>query len=1128
MRITRKKTVICRSVSLLLIFAMLFSFIPNVIIANVTQSVGTFNTLPMISTGHNHTVALKDEGTVWAWGANFNGQLGNGTTTNSSIPIQVQGLNSVVAIAACGNHTVALKNDGTVWAWGSNNNGQLGDGTTTNRNFPMQVQGITNVIAIAAGNSHTVALKYDGTVWAWGNKTYTFWDSRGNPVQVSLGVGDGTDAGRTIPVQVKYLSDVKAISAALSRTYAIAENGTAWAWGNNREGVLGDGTSIHRLFPVQVQNLNNVTAIAGGNAHSVALLDDGTVWSWGADIGPFGFSIMTDSYIPVKTEGFDNIVSIAVGAMHSLALRSDDTIWGWGMEEADFIYGGVWLYGGPTIDANDRKQPIQVHGTYNIAAIAAGHGFSVILTNEGYIWALGSGFSGQLGNGTSTGSAVPLQVLGLGGDGHLNLGTNVLVESTPHPSLPLVTTIYLQDFRNAIANTSFFMSGFISCGNLAANPEAIIWSVCNPSAVYLHPDELIVYHEGILDMVPHPMYLPVTANQAGLFTVTAIQPNGIVVSAQIRVRTGGVYDNVGLARYFAQDSSIYNHELARFAADLSAIAYGRTSAGGSSVSFIIEELMRLGFERSYNDIDLIVAHNYHRPIERPNHHVVAYAFAHKIIEVNGEMRPLVFVIIRGTTGDEQWHSNFSVGFRYEHYGFSRAEQELHLNLFYYLRELQANGLYCIEDGIIFVTGHSRGAAVANLLAFELNRTEMLVRTENLFAYTFATPGTTLRPNAYPNPNIFNIVNAEDFVIYIPLYVGWGFWRHGRTFAFPTRGLQLDNNGNDVFYRHRDNVARIYGELTDGNLPLFSRDRLNRVMGIVSAFHRVAPTVWDYYNTSVWTGGAGFNWYTPEEFMLLVADTAAGNTGIGRLAGIAGYLFLPTGSNYRAIAQFLANEAILNTDVGRYDNPHDENLYRAWMYAISESDLIEYHWEEYRARSRTRIIRIACPVDVRIYDSNNRLAGRVIDNIVDDTIASDLFILVEDDVTYIFASTFEYYTIRIIATDTGTMTYTIEDVDIFTLRTVERKEFVNVALYAGREFVSDVVNTSDVRLLIVDGGEIVAEVEPDGTEVLLQQTSRAIALLAIGGTVILTSAVSICYLMHLRKKRLRRKRRTNFN
>ena len=185
-----------------------------------------------------HTIHLKDDGTLWTWGNNTNGQLGNGTTTNSSVPAQLSGLTGITSLAAGNDYSVCLKNDGTLLAWGNNAFGQLGDGSTTQRTTPVQVPGLSGVIAIAAGYDHTVALTSDGTVWAWGN------NSNGQ-------LGDASATQRNSPAQVSNVSSVTAIAAGNGFTIALASNSTVWAWGNNANGQLGNGTTTSSAIPVQ-------------------------------------------------------------------------------------------------------------------------------------------------------------------------------------------------------------------------------------------------------------------------------------------------------------------------------------------------------------------------------------------------------------------------------------------------------------------------------------------------------------------------------------------------------------------------------------------------------------------------------------------------------------------------------------------------------------------------------------------------------------------------------------------------------------------------------------------------------------------------------------------------------------
>jgi len=289
-----------------------------------------------VAAGSSHTVALRRDGTVWAWGQNEQGQLGDGTTRDRSTPVQVQGLTNAIAVAAGWDHTVALRRDGTVWAWGRNGEGQLGDGTTTDRLTPVQVQGLIDVVAIARGASHTLALRRDGTVGAWGSN-------------YPLGqLGDGSTTNRSTPVQVQGLTGVVAISGGCWHSVALHLDGTVWAWGWIA------GPSTNRLTPVQVQGMTDVVAIAGGHWDRIALRRDGTVWAWGDnDFGQLGDGTTTSRLAPVQVQGLTDVVAIAAGEYHTLALGRDGTIWAWGSNYVGELGDGTMT---------GRVTPVQVQG----------------------------------------------------------------------------------------------------------------------------------------------------------------------------------------------------------------------------------------------------------------------------------------------------------------------------------------------------------------------------------------------------------------------------------------------------------------------------------------------------------------------------------------------------------------------------------------------------------------------------------------------------------------------------------------------------------------------------------------------------------------------------------------------
>ena len=241
-----------------------------------------------VSAGGSHSLVLKADGTVWACGLNTNGQLGDGTTTQRSLPVQVIGLTGIIAISAGTSHSLALKNDGTVWAWGLNTNGRLGDGSTTQRLSPVQVHGIndvgylTGIMEISAGSAHNLALKFDGTVVAWGSNS-----SR------QLGAGAGAPSQSAYPLKL-YFNDnqlakgIISVSAGALHSLALRNDGTVLAWGRNSNGQLGLGnTSASENNIMQVHGAGNVglltgiTKIAAGGSFSQAMKNDGTVWTWG-------------------------------------------------------------------------------------------------------------------------------------------------------------------------------------------------------------------------------------------------------------------------------------------------------------------------------------------------------------------------------------------------------------------------------------------------------------------------------------------------------------------------------------------------------------------------------------------------------------------------------------------------------------------------------------------------------------------------------------------------------------------------------------------------------------------------------------------------------------------------------
>jgi alpha-tubulin suppressor-like RCC1 family protein len=349
-----------------------------------------------VSAGEYHTCAVHGDHTLWCWGENGNGQLGDGTTNGSDVPVQeTTAASDWAAVTAGYVHTCAIKTTGTLWCWGDNGNGQLGDGNTSDSHVPVQESTASNWAAVAAGYNYTCAIKTTGTLWCWGDN--------GNGQ-----LGDGTTNGSDVPVQeTTAASNWAAVAAGYNSTCAIKTTGTLWCWGNNGNGQLGNGTTNGSDVPVQETTAaSDWAAVTVGYVHTCAIKTTGTLWCWGNNgNGQLGNGTTNGSDVPVQeTTAASDWAAVAAGNVHTCAVKTTGTLWCWG-------YDGDGQLGNGTTNGSDV--PVQeTAAASDWAAVSSGYAHTCAIKTTGAVWCWGYNGDGQLGDGTNNESHVPVQVTG--------------------------------------------------------------------------------------------------------------------------------------------------------------------------------------------------------------------------------------------------------------------------------------------------------------------------------------------------------------------------------------------------------------------------------------------------------------------------------------------------------------------------------------------------------------------------------------------------------------------------------------------------------------------------------------------------------------------------------------------
>ncbi|SHI94375.1 RCC1 domain-containing protein [Flavobacterium haoranii] len=350
---------------------------------------GSFTTLSnasgcweTISAGYTHSVGIKTDGTLWAWGDNGYGQLGDGTTIAKSSPTQIGTANNWQSVSASGGFTLAIKADGTLWAWGNNTFGQLGDGTTTNKITPTQIGTSTNWIRVATGEGFVLAIRDNGALWAWGNNNFGQ-------------LGDGTTVNKIVPTQIGTDTSWLKIAAGNGFSLATKMNGTLWTWGNNSDGQLGNGTTNNAIVPTQIGTDNDWADVAAGYNHSVGKKLNGLLLTWGNNTyGQLGDGTNVNRLAPVSV--FDQVENIDAGWNYTVG-----TITTYG----NMFYTGQNNFGQLGDGTTNNSNFISVTNSNNHKLISAGAYHTFSLNNDDSLSACGLNGQGRLGDGTTNNSS---------------------------------------------------------------------------------------------------------------------------------------------------------------------------------------------------------------------------------------------------------------------------------------------------------------------------------------------------------------------------------------------------------------------------------------------------------------------------------------------------------------------------------------------------------------------------------------------------------------------------------------------------------------------------------------------------------------------------------------------------
>ena len=530
-------------------------------------------------------------------------------------------------------------------------------------------------------------------------------------------------------------------------------------------------------------------------------------------------------------------------------------------------------------------------------------------------------------------------------------------------------------------------------------------------------------------------------------------PEAITAKVQFKVDDGKSkkIDTTWNDGWFLNPATEYNRDLAITAVTLSGAAYVEDEDELPSDVSIQNALLDFGFDsvvsKNYDK-------NYYSMLSKENNDYVGYTFALKTIKTSATSTvPLIAIIIKGTSGNEEWFSNFNGGDDQKdpiHAGFRLAANRLLDDLDKYLSDLNLNR----TQVKFFVTGHSRGAAVANLVAAELTKSPTArgyrYGQANVYGYTFATPAVSQFATEKGYSNVFNIVSGEDFVTRLPL-VNWGFKRYGINLMLPSKSYYGDGY-KTIYNRMNAYYFALKGDMHD------SFGGTKAVDNVVDAFFKRANTTFDYYHTT-WpittlSVSESVKWLTTYQYATdELCEAIVNDSWSEGIWDGANFGFDLASISFSRITWFFIRHHVVSDHVF---SAHSQVTYFSWLKSCSTEELFGVQNE--KSYSVYKRMSTACPVDVYVYDE----AGTLVASVINDTIVEDtLAVYVEENVKTFDLPSDQNYTVKIVATGNGTVTHTVEEraveaTDSTVLRTVS---FNDINIAEGDELTGAVNNVS---------------------------------------------------------------------